>query len=60
MPAMEKELNMAGLMERVKERRARRRSVREERQKRRAVDPRAGVLQGRKDNQSKIWEQHGP
>lgn len=51
---------MAGLMERLREMSARRRSVREERRKRRAVDPRADVLQGRKDHQSKIWEQHGP
>ena len=51
---------MTGLMERLRELRARRRSVREERRQRRAQDPRAHVLQGRKDNQSKIWEQHGP
>jgi hypothetical protein len=51
---------MTGLMERLRELRARRRSAREERQKRSAQDPRGNVLQGRKDNQSKIWERHGP
>jgi hypothetical protein len=51
---------MTGLMERLRELRARRRSARDERRKRRAIDPRTDVLQGRKDSQSKTWEQHGP
>lgn len=51
---------MAGFFNRLSERRARRRSARDERRKWRASDPRAHVLQARKDSQAKTWERHGP
>jgi hypothetical protein len=51
---------VAGFFNRLRERRAQRRSAREERGKRRASDPRDHVLQARKDSQAKTWEKHGP
>jgi hypothetical protein len=50
---------MAGFLERLRERRARRRTSREERRKRQATDPRAQVLQARKDSETTSWEK-GP
>jgi hypothetical protein len=50
---------MSGFLERLKERRARRRTGREERRKRLAAEPRAPVLQARKDSETRSWEK-GP
>jgi hypothetical protein len=50
---------MASFMERFRSRRARRRTSRDERRKQRVVDPRAHVLQARKDSETRAWEQ-GP
>ena len=50
---------MAGFLERLGERRARRRASRDEARKRRAADPRARVLHARKDSETRSWEQ-GP
>jgi hypothetical protein len=50
---------MAGFLERLRERRARRRTSREERRKRQATDPRAHITQSRKDLETSAWEK-GP
>lgn len=50
---------MANFKQRLDERRAARRSRRDERRKQRALDQRAHVLQARKDSETRSWEQ-GP
>jgi hypothetical protein len=52
---------MAGFLERLRERRARRRTSREERRKREATDQRAHIrtAQARKDSETRSWEK-GP
>jgi hypothetical protein len=50
---------MVGFLERIRGRRPRRRTGRDERRKQRVLDPRAHVLQARKDSETRSWEQ-GP
>jgi hypothetical protein len=50
---------MAGLKERLTERRAKKRAVRDERRKRSATDPRMGVVQHRKGWETEVFER-GP
>jgi hypothetical protein len=50
---------LANFKQRLNERRAARRARRDERRKQRVLDPRANVLQARKDSETRSWEK-GP